>query len=189
MFDRLSVLARATVIAKLVLHTLFLVQMFLFPGVEVRLAWDVVHLALVAVYTFARVSGDDGGAQGMDVLDWAFIAWGFLGHVGDAVGRGVIKWVVVPRLFERYLASFDGGAFCEEGKGGRTGEERHMRWWHRARLKLGWGWGRGRGRGGAYGYGEAGNHHDPGLGGDRNGEGRQGARPEQHLLGDMEGQI
>ncbi|KAK4031901.1 hypothetical protein C8A01DRAFT_41663, partial [Parachaetomium inaequale] len=86
MFPRLAVLAKIAVVAKLVLHSLFLLQMFLFPGVEVRLVWDALHLALVALYTFSRVTGP-GGVGRMDVLDWAFIAWAFLGHVVDFVAR------------------------------------------------------------------------------------------------------
>ncbi|KAG7291024.1 hypothetical protein NEMBOFW57_001032 [Staphylotrichum longicolle] len=72
MFPRLALLAKAAVVAKLLLHSLFLIQMFLFPGVEVRLIWDVLHLALVALYTFSRISST--GVARMDALDWSFIA-------------------------------------------------------------------------------------------------------------------
>ncbi|KAK4149460.1 hypothetical protein C8A00DRAFT_37944 [Chaetomidium leptoderma] len=187
MFFRLAVLAKAAVIAKLVLHSVFLMQMFLFPGVEVRLVWDALHLALVALYTFSRVAGPGGGVGRMDVLDWSFIAWAFLGHTVDFVARLVVQWVVVPGLFERYLASFDGDAFREEGKPSSSsttttgvGRNGFVKWYHRARLKLGWRLGFRRRR---VGYDDRGQHEegllqDP----DRNRDGR----PEQHLLGDLE---
>ncbi|KAK4240589.1 hypothetical protein C8A03DRAFT_31294 [Achaetomium macrosporum] len=183
MFHRLALLAQATVIAKLILHSLFLIQMFLFPGVEVRLIWDVLHLALVAPYTFSRVSG---GVGRMDALDWSFIAWAFLGHTVDFLARLAIQWVVVPVLFERYLASFDGDAFRDDQGGGQhqgkgaaaAGRASGFltRWYHRARLKLRW-W---RYSSGSHNEGQV--HHDQ--------DGISGyGRLEQHLLGDLEGRV
>lgn len=173
MFPRLALLAKAAVVAKLLLHSLFLIQMFLFPGVEVRLIWDVLHLALVALYTFSRISST--GVARMDALDWSFIAWALLGHSVDFCARLAIQWVVVPRLFEKYLASFDGEAFrgVEQAQG--RGARGLMRWLHRVRLKLGR-----RRRGG---YQEQGQQDQDGVG--VHGDGRS----EQHLLGDMEGQV
>ncbi|KAK0737133.1 hypothetical protein B0T21DRAFT_410593 [Apiosordaria backusii] len=108
MFPSLAPLAKAAVIAKLILHSLFLIQMFVFAGVEVRLIWNILHLTLVVLYTFSRVTqpGPNPGDK-VQVLDWAFIAWAFLGHAIDFGARIVIQWVVVPELFEQYLASFD----------------------------------------------------------------------------------
>ncbi|KAJ4303994.1 hypothetical protein N0V88_001598 [Collariella sp. IMI 366227] len=63
LFYRLSILAKAVLIAKVALHSLFLVQLFLFSGVEVRLVWDVLHLVLVGLYTFSRVAGPLGGTE------------------------------------------------------------------------------------------------------------------------------
>ncbi|KAL1840199.1 hypothetical protein VTJ49DRAFT_729 [Mycothermus thermophilus] len=64
MFDRLATLAKAALLAKLGLHSLFLMQMFLFPGVEIRLVWDAMHLALVGVlrvlpWFFGRRANED----------------------------------------------------------------------------------------------------------------------------------
>jgi hypothetical protein len=186
MFSRLALLAKVAVIAKLGLHSLFLMQMFLFPGVEVRLIWDALHLALVGLYTFSRVT--TAGVRGMDVLDWAFVAWAVLGHALDFGGRLGIQWWLVPRLFERYLEGFDGEVFRDEkhqgnGQGYSGGSGRKGRWWHRVRLKMGWGLGRGRGY--RYHQGEDQDQFD--------GRGRDGmpvyGRAEQHLLGDMERQV
>lgn len=193
MFSRLALLAQAAVIAKLVLHSLFLMQMFLFPGIEVRLIWDTLHLALVALYTCSRVSSPapGGGVGRMDALDWSFIAWGFLGHAVDFGARLAIRWVVVPRLFEQYLRSFDGDAFREEknegkGVGAGTGVAgtlgaRRRGWFSRARLKLGIGCG-------------GGHHYQEQAQLDREMHPRSRdamptGRPEQHLLGDMEGHV
>ncbi|SPQ22687.1 68a87d7a-986c-4f96-9767-af43a3a43bdb [Thermothielavioides terrestris] len=172
MFFRLATIARATIIAKLILHSLFLIQMFIFPGIEVRLIWDVPHLALVALYAFSRVTTT--GASRMDVLDWSFIAWAFLGHTVDFLARLSIQWFVVPALFKKHLASFDSDAFRDQGRGKGSGRYGMANWYHRARLKL-------RGRfGRTAGYQEQQVHSDgmPGYG-----------RLEQHLLGDMEGQV
>ncbi|KAH6636051.1 hypothetical protein F5144DRAFT_163801 [Chaetomium tenue] len=189
MFSRLALLAQAAVIAKLVLHSLFLMQMFLFPGIEVRLIWDSLHLALVALYTFSRVSSPapGGGVGRMDALDWSFIAWGFLGHAVDFGARLAIRWVVVPRLFEKYLRSFDGDAFRDEKHGGKGGGTvgaagaRRRGWFSRARLKLGAGFG------GGHQYQEQAQldrEMHP-----RNRDAMPAGRPEQHLLGDMEGHV
>ncbi|KAL2164024.1 hypothetical protein VTH06DRAFT_3238 [Thermothelomyces fergusii] len=136
MFPGFALLAKASVIAKLALHSLFLIQMFLFPGMEVRLIWDTLHLALVALYIFSRVTS--AGPGRMDVLDWSFIAWAVMGHSVDFVARVGIRWIVVPRLFEKYLLSFDGEAFRtdkdEEEIGPTKG--RIGRWLHWARFKL-----------------------------------------------------
>lgn len=156
MFPRLALLAQAALVAKLILHTLFLVQMFVFPGVEGRIVWDALHLALVALYAFSRVVGDGP----MEVLDWSFIVWAFLGHSADLLARLLIPWVVVPALFEQYLASLDGDAFRDQAKDqSRDARRRGLAVWCSrlwARLR------RHRGHGG---------------------------RTEQHLLGDIEGQI
>ncbi len=172
LFFRLAVLAKATVVAKLILHSLFLIQMFLFPGVEVRLVWDVLHLTLVALYAFSRIS--TVGVRRVDALDWSFIAWALLGHTVDFLARLFIQWVVVPSLFERYLASLDGAAFKEPGRGKVGGGDGLMGWYHKVRLKLGR-----RRRGG---YREQGQQ-------DQIQHGMLDGRSEQHLLGDMEGQI
>ncbi|KAK3302583.1 uncharacterized protein B0T15DRAFT_310511 [Chaetomium strumarium] len=203
MFYRLSLLAKATIIAKLILHSLFLIQMFLFPGVEVRLVWDVLHLVLVTLYTFSRVGG---GVGRMDALDWSFVAWAFLGHTVDLLARLVIQWVIVPSLFEKYLASFDGDAFCDDQESGYNGKKgaasavggrrrrrrsgfvvvARSRWYHRARLKLRW-WRYGSGR-----YndeeGQEEVHGGAGGGGGRDEVAAYG-RLEQHLLGDMKGRV
>jgi hypothetical protein len=188
MFSRLALLAKVAVIAKLGLHSLFLMQMFLFPGVEVRLIWDVLHLALVGLYTFSRVTS--AGVGRVDVLEWAFIAWAVLGHLVDFGGRLGIQWWVVPRLFERYLEGFDGEAFRDDGLQGEGQNHRYDDggkgwWWHRVRLTLGWGPGLGRGKGYRYHQGEDQDQFD--------GRGRDGmpvyGRAEQHLLGDIERQV
>lgn len=217
MFARLAPLAQAAVVAKLALHSLFLIQMVLFPGIEVRLVWDVLHLVLVGLYTFARVTGPatvsgggggGGGVRGMDVLDWAFIAWAFLGHVVDFGARLAVRWVVVPRLFERYLRSFDGDAFRGEGReraGGKKGGNGagagagvgdgggigglgatsmgagRRGWVSRARLKLGVG------LGGDHRYQEQAQMEDREMYPRSREEGALAGRPEQHLLKDMEG--
>jgi len=184
MFTQLALIAKASIIAKLVLHSLFLMQMFLFPGIEVRLVWDVLHLALVALYTFSRVSVT--GPSRMDALDWSFIVWALLGHALDFVGRLGIRWVVVPRLFERYLRSFDWEAFREEGNPKGTSGVRKGpagRWFHRLGLKAGWRFGLGGRRRGGYqqqGQQLEGDYYHQGR------SGMPGGRPEQHLLGDME---
>ncbi|KAL2170833.1 hypothetical protein VTG60DRAFT_4402 [Thermothelomyces hinnuleus] len=173
MFPRLALLAKASIIAKLVLHSLFLIQMFLFPGMEVRLIWDMLHLALVALYTFSRVTMTEPSK--MDVLDWSFIAWAMLGHSVDFVARLGIRWIVVPRLFEKYLLSFDGEAFRSEKEEETFGPAKGLigGWLHWARLKLG------RRRAGY----QTQVYHDL----SRNG--MQSGHPEQHLLGNMGGQI
>ncbi|KAK4188656.1 hypothetical protein QBC35DRAFT_495607 [Podospora australis] len=128
MFSLLAPLAKAAIIAKLLLHSLFLIQMFVFAGVEVRLIWNILHLSLVAIYTVSRVSSGH-----VFVLDWAFIAWSFVGHLIDFVARLVIQGIVVPALFEQYLASFDADVF--ETKGGGTGKKGLKRWWERVKVR------------------------------------------------------
>jgi hypothetical protein len=160
----------------------------------------VLHLTLVALYTFSRVSGSDGGVGKMDALDWSFIAWAFLGHTVDLLARLAIQWVVVPRLFDKYLASLDGDAFCDDddddedrgqvysGKGAPAGARRRRRrrrrsffgvagprWYHRARIKLRW-W-------------RYGNRYKRGEEEGQEGESAEYGRLEPHLLGDMEGRI
>ncbi|KAL2156575.1 hypothetical protein VTH82DRAFT_1320 [Thermothelomyces myriococcoides] len=173
MFTRLAILAKASIIAKLVLHSLFLIQMFLFPGMEVRLIWDVLHLTLVALYTFSRVTTT--GPSKMDVLDWSFIAWAMLGHSVDFVARLGIQWVVVPRLFHKYLLSFDGEAFRPEKEQESFGPAKGLlgRWPHWARLKLA------RRRTGYQGQA----YHD------LSGSGIRSGHPEQHLLGNVGGHV
>ncbi|KAK4106204.1 hypothetical protein N658DRAFT_519804 [Parathielavia hyrcaniae] len=197
MFPDLALLARAAVVAKLGLHSVFLVQMFLFPGVEVRLVWDVLHLALVALYTVSRVTTTTAaragaGVGGMDALDWSFIGWAFLGHAVDFVARLGIQWVVVPRLFERYMESFDGDdeAFGKHDPGGGLGGRMRVDrgWWHRARVRLGWGLGLGPGRRKGYRY-HQGQGQEQHLDYGSREEVPVYWRAEQHLLGDMERQI
>jgi hypothetical protein len=171
MFSQLAALAKATVVAKIILHSLFLMQMFLFPGVEVRLVWDALHLALVALYTFSRVTTT--GVGRMDVLDWSFIAWAFLGHMVDFFSRLLIPWVVVPALFEQYLASFDGDAFQDQGQAKANGRRGFAMWYNRVRIQLRRRFGRGSGY-----RGPTEQDGMPGYG-----------RSEQHLLGDIEGQV
>lgn len=131
MFSFLAPLAKMAIIAKLILHSLFLIQMFVFAGVEVRLVWNVLHITLVVLYTFSRAA--QGGAQ---VLDWAFIAWAFVGHAVDFGARVVIHSVVVPELFEQYLALFDEG--YDDGSGRRKYRERGVgRWWRRVKGRYG----------------------------------------------------
>lgn len=140
-FPALALLSRAAVVAKLGLHALsLLLHASLLASssaagrglLEVRLVWDCLHLALVALYAFSRVtsssssSGGDSsnsspaGLKGMDVLDWAFVAFAGAGHAADLAGRVAVRAVVVPRLFERYLASFEvggvGGGGEHQGK-------------------------------------------------------------------------
>ncbi|KAL2261757.1 hypothetical protein VTK26DRAFT_3433 [Humicola hyalothermophila] len=173
-FYSLALLAKATIVAKLVLHTLFLIQMFVFRNVEVRLVWDVLHLVLVALFTFSRVTATE--LARIAVLEWAFIAWALLGHTVDFLARLLIPLVVVPFLFEQYLALFDGDVFQSEGQGTGAGHGKRgfARWYHRTRLKL-------RRR---YGRKEAASYREPEQ------EGAPGhGRPEQHLLGDIESQI
>ncbi|KAK4135520.1 hypothetical protein BT67DRAFT_377586 [Trichocladium antarcticum] len=171
MFAELAILAKATVVAKIILHSVFLMQMFLFPGVEVRLVWDSLHLALVALYTFSRVSTT--GVGRMDVLDWSFIAWAFLGHMIDFFSRLLIPWIVIPTLFEQYLASFDGNAFQGQSQAKATGRRRFAGRCNRVRSQLRQRFGRGAGY-----QGPTEQDGMPGYG-----------RPEQHLLGDIEGQV
>lgn len=102
MFQPLAFLAKFSILTKLVLHSLFLVQMFLFAGMETRMLWNLLHLALVVLYAFARVKQGNTA-----VLDWAFIVWGFVGHSIDFVARLAIRIVVLPGLFEKYLGGFD----------------------------------------------------------------------------------
>ena len=129
----------------------------------------------------------------MDALDWSFIAWAFLGHVVDFGARLAIRWVVVPRLFEKYLRSFDGDAFREEkhaggkkGAGGAgigaTGAGRRG-WFSRARLKLGVG------LGGGHQYQEQAQMEDREMHPRGRGDSVPSGRPEQHLLVDMEGHV
>ncbi|KAK4163462.1 hypothetical protein QBC43DRAFT_379310 [Cladorrhinum sp. PSN259] len=102
MFSGLEFLARFAIISKIILHSMFLVQMFVFAGMEVRALWNFLHLGLVVIYTFARAK------QGhMHVLDWAFIVWSLVGHSVDFVARFWIRGVVLPGLLERYLEGFD----------------------------------------------------------------------------------
>ena len=176
MFFDLALLAKATIVAKLILHTLFLIQMFVFPGVEVRLIWNALHLALIALYTFSRVTS--AGVAHIDVLEWSFIAWAFLGHTVDFLARLLIPWVVVPALFEQYVASFDGEAFQgEAGHGKGTRSRGFVRWYHRTRLKL-------RRR---YGRRQAAGYREPAEQDGIQGHGLE--VPEQHLLGDIESQV
>ncbi|KAK4249667.1 hypothetical protein C7999DRAFT_12556 [Corynascus novoguineensis] len=178
MFSHLAVLAKTSIIAKLALHSLFLMQLFIFPGMEVRLVWDVLHLVLVALYTSSRVTVT--GPGNMDVLDWSFIAWALLGHSVDFVARLGIRCVVVPRLFEKYLGSFDGEVLGgKKGKGSAYhGRGLAGRWFHRVRLKLG------RRQGGYHAQCQQleGEFH-------QGQNGMPSGRPEQHLLGDMEGHV
>ncbi|KAK4179013.1 hypothetical protein QBC36DRAFT_88261 [Triangularia setosa] len=147
MFPSLAPLAKAAVIAKLILHSLFLIQMFVFAGVEVRLTWNVLHITLVVLYTFSRATqpGPNKGDK-VQVLDWAFICWAFVGHAIDFGARVVIHGVVVPELFEQYFASFDNGYY--DGVGGevrrynkttRAGKQQRglRRWWIRFKAKFG----------------------------------------------------
>ncbi|KAK4143902.1 uncharacterized protein C8A04DRAFT_11957 [Dichotomopilus funicola] len=183
MYARLALLAKAVIVAKLMLHSLFLMQMFLFPGIEVRIFWDLLHLTLVALYTYSRVTATPGGVSRMDVIDWSFIAWAFLGHVVDIVARLGIKSVIVPTLFDKYLRSLDGPAFQSQAQDekGRSRANQSGGWFQRGRPKRGW-------HNGVYYYQEPGesgaddhhhHHHENGTG---------NGRPEQHLLGDLEGQ-
>ncbi|KAK4201874.1 hypothetical protein QBC40DRAFT_47744 [Triangularia verruculosa] len=144
MFPALAPLAKAAVIAKLILHSLFLIQMFVFAGVEVRLIWNVLHLTLVVLYTFSRVTQPGPHRNDkVQVLDWAFIAWSFVGHAIDFGARVVIHGVVVPELFEQYLASFDDNYDGIDGvrrrnktrNGGAVGQRGLKRWWTRTRAK------------------------------------------------------
>ncbi|KAL2136602.1 hypothetical protein VTI74DRAFT_2907 [Chaetomium olivicolor] len=190
-FYRLTLLAKASLVAKLILHSLFLIQMLLLPGVEVRLIWDVLHLVLIALYTFARVASPLGEISRIDVLEWAFVAWAFVGHTADVVARLGIQLVVVPRLLERYLRALDGDAFREEegrgdnkiGRSKNTGREDAgvKRWFVRGGTRAR----RRRGRR------VVGDEEEERMGGNT----REGMMPgyygrqEQHLLGDMEQQV
>ncbi|KAK3368252.1 hypothetical protein B0H63DRAFT_528624 [Podospora didyma] len=102
MFSQLALMAKVALMAKLGLHSLLLVQMFMFSGLEPRLVWDVLHIALVILYTVSRAAGGE-----MGILDYAFIAWSLVGHSIDFAARLGIQWRVVPKLFDQYIASFD----------------------------------------------------------------------------------
>ncbi|KAK0666888.1 hypothetical protein QBC41DRAFT_304779 [Cercophora samala] len=138
MFPSLAPLAKIAIIAKLILHSLFLIQMFIFAGVEVRLIWNVLHITLVVLYTFSRATQHNG--SGVQVLDWAFIAWSFVGHAADFGARVVIHSVVVPELFEQYLASFDEGYEHGERRKHKTRTVPRKgvgRWWSRVKSRYG----------------------------------------------------
>lgn len=208
-FAGLSLASRAAVLAKLALHVFFLAQLFLLAGgVEVRLVWDLLHLALVALYALSRALPAFPGAVGagaMDVLDWAFVGFAAAGHTADFVARLAIRAVVVPRLFEKYLESFEGGdaavIITQRRRGiGRwfVAAKGRLRRMFGFRFGLGFGYGgaaggkrRRRRKKGGRGYEFAGQvlpqdqqDHDihDGMAAGPKGYGRS----EQHLLGDME---
>ncbi|KAL2270484.1 hypothetical protein VTJ83DRAFT_2668 [Remersonia thermophila] len=198
MFYRLAMLAKAAMLAKLGLHSLFLMQMVLFPGVEIRLVWDAMHLGLVGVYAFSRATapGSTNAGGGMDVLDWSFIVWSILGHLLDIAARLAIQLAVVPARFDAYLASLEGDAFREPSRGGGSGRQEPRRWYHRVRLRAPW-----LGTRGAEHYSEAPQAEEPQLremkrsgprerarGRKSNGGERPRGRGEGLLLADVEGQ-
>ncbi|KXX76884.1 hypothetical protein MMYC01_207851 [Madurella mycetomatis] len=205
-FAELSLASRAAVLAKLALHAFFLAQLFLLAGgVEVRLVWDLFHLALVALYAVSRALPALPGAVGagaMDVLDWAFVGFAAVGHTADFIARLTIRAVVVPRLFEKYVESFEGGDAAAIITRRRRGVGRwfaaakgRLRRMFRFGLRFRFGGAAGgrrrRRRKGSRGYEFAGQvlHQDQqdhdihdGMATGPKGYGRS----EQHLLGDME---
>ncbi|KAK4227664.1 hypothetical protein QBC38DRAFT_526240 [Podospora fimiseda] len=116
MFTGLTFLGRFAVVSKIVLHSLFLIQMFCFQGMEVRALWNFMHLGLVVLYAIARFK------QGhLRVLDWAYVVWGSVGHLVDLVARVGIRVVVLPRLLDEYLGGVDGDFYGRRGKKGWKG--------------------------------------------------------------------
>ncbi|KAK0718423.1 hypothetical protein B0T26DRAFT_713264 [Lasiosphaeria miniovina] len=158
-FSLLAPLAKGVLMAKMGLHSLVLIQMFMLSGLEPRLIWDVLHLVLVALYAFSRVASGQPTA-----LDFAFICWSLVGHGIDFAARLAIQWFVVPGLFEKYLANFD----PEDGFWGQGDFLLTTTWYGRILARLGRKSGQDRA-------------------GQILGEVPEHWRSEQHLLGNMEG--
>ncbi|KAK0630852.1 hypothetical protein B0T17DRAFT_572825 [Bombardia bombarda] len=172
MLPILSPLAKVALIAKLILHSLFVIQLFMFAGMEPRLIWDVLHLILVVLYTVGRLTM--GTSRGLNTLDRAFVFWSFAGHTVDFAARLIIQQAVMPALFDKYLATFgEGWRPPPEDDEDVVWQVRWARWWRELYADLGQWAGRGPSRG-------------PGM----EQEEAEGPLPEhrrsqQHLLGDM----
>ncbi|KAM7219903.1 hypothetical protein V8F06_004758 [Rhypophila decipiens] len=121
----LSPLSSISVVLKLVLHSVSIIQLLLFdedsPSQKTRHArsllstlwnksyvYDLLHLVIVAIYTVSRVTATGRGSK-LNILDKSFIYWSFLGHTVNILARMLVtRYLVMPRLWSQYLASFDG---------------------------------------------------------------------------------
>lgn len=70
--------------------------------------WDVLHIAMVVLYTVALVLPVDGRRRTPRDLDKAFITWSILGHLFSMLVKLVVReYVLGPLLLDRYLESFE----------------------------------------------------------------------------------
>ncbi|KAK3340614.1 hypothetical protein B0H65DRAFT_473004 [Neurospora tetraspora] len=70
--------------------------------------WDVLHIAMVVLYTVALVLPIDGRKRRPRDLDKALIGWSVLGHLFSMMVKLVVReYVLGPLLLDRYLASFE----------------------------------------------------------------------------------
>ncbi|KAM7191692.1 hypothetical protein V8F33_008788 [Rhypophila sp. PSN 637] len=123
----LSPLSSISVVLKLVLHSVSIIQLMLFdddsPSQKTQNArsllstlwnmsyvFDLLHLVTVAIYTVSRVIATGRGSK-LNILDKSFIYWSFLGHTVNILARMLVtRYLVMPRLWSQYLASFDDGS-------------------------------------------------------------------------------
>ena len=79
--------------------------------------WDVLHIAMVVLYTVALVLPIDGRKRTPRALDKAFIGWSILGHLFSMMVKLVVReYVLGPLLLDRYLASFEDESAAVHGQ-------------------------------------------------------------------------
>ncbi|KAK1780266.1 hypothetical protein QBC45DRAFT_324067, partial [Copromyces sp. CBS 386.78] len=113
-FPFLPMIANAALIGKLGLHCVFVICMFWVDALtddnedDKDAIWDVLHIAMVVLYTVALVLPIDGRKRTPRDLDKAFIGWSILGHLFSMMVKLVVReYVLGPLLLDRYLASFE----------------------------------------------------------------------------------
>lgn len=121
----LSPLSSISIVLKLTLHAVSIIQLLLFDDEDNAdrqihrfsvvfsqslgkpSIYDMLHLVAIAIYTISRVISTGRGGK-LNILDKVFIYWSFLGHTVNILARVLVtRYLVVPQLWHRYLASFD----------------------------------------------------------------------------------